>query len=223
MLKIVLWVLLILTVFVVIGMVTDKKEKHSIKELLIAIVVGLVLIFFIFHKSQPSDTSAKDSSSKATSVKSSSSSDNSSSAESSSSAAAALSSYYEAKKQSDAAEKEPTQYQTGITYEQIARTPDDFKGKKMQFTGKVIQVIEGKSETQLRLAVNGDSNNVILIGFDPDILNGSRILEDDLITASGTSIGTVSYDSTLGGKITIPAMVAKIISDQGKAPDNYGY
>lgn len=223
MLKIVLWVLLILTVFVVIGMVTDKKEKHSIKEVLIASVVGLVLIFFIFHKSQPSDTSAKDSSSKATSVKSSSSSDNSSSAESSSSAAAALSSYYEAKKQSDAAEKEPTQYQTGITYEQIARTPDDFKGKKMQFTGKVIQVIEGKSETQLRLAVNGDSNNVILIGFDPDILNGSRILEDDLITASGTSIGTVSYDSTLGGKITIPAMVAKIISDQGKAPDNYGY
>lgn len=223
MLKIVLWVLLILTVFVVIGMVTDKKDKHSAKEVLIASAVGLVLIFFIFHKSQPSDTSAKDSSSKATSVKSSSSSDNSSSAESSSSAAAALSSYYEAKKKSDAEEKEPTQYQTGITYEQIARTPDDFKGKKMQFTGKVIQVIEGKSETQLRLAVNGDSNNVILIGFDPAILNGSRVLEDDLIIASGTSIGTMSYDSTLGGKITIPAMVAKIISDQGKAPDNYGY
>lgn len=74
MLKIVLWVLLILTVFVVIGMVTDKKEKHSIKGVLIASVIGLVLIFFIFHKSQPSDTSAKDSSSKATSVKSSSSS-----------------------------------------------------------------------------------------------------------------------------------------------------
>ncbi|MGH2325811.1 hypothetical protein ACQ7EN_04265 [Leuconostoc lactis] len=43
------------------------------------------------------------------------------------------------------------------------------------------------------------------------------------MTASGESIGTVSYDSTMRGKITIPAMDAKIINDQGKASDDYGY
>ncbi|WP_312040748.1 hypothetical protein [Leuconostoc lactis] len=122
-----------------------------------------------------------------------------------------------------AADKDPNSYNTGITYEQIARTPGEFMGKKMQFTGKVLQVMEGKSETQLRLAVDGDIDNVIYISFDPKILNGSRVLDDDLITAYGTSIGTITYKSTMRGDITIPGMIAKIINNQGKASDDYGY
>lgn len=228
MLKIVLWILLILTVFGVVGMVTDKKEKHSIKEVLIASVVGLVLIFFIFHKSQPSDTSAKDNSvreAKISSKKSSSenNAEASSRAAESSSKATEASSRAATMSSSEAVDKDPSSYKTGITYDQVARMPDDYEGKKMQFTGRVIQVIEGKSETQIRLAVDGNSDNIVLVGFDPDILNGSRVLEDDLVTVSGTSVGTVSYKSTMGGKITIPAMVAKIINDQGKASDDYGY
>lgn len=128
-----------------------------------------------------------------------------------------------AKASSKAAEKDPNSYKTGITYDQLARTPDDYKGKKIQFTGRVLQVMEDSSETQLRLAVDGNSDNVVLVGFDPDVLNGSRVLEDDLVTASGESYGTVSYKSTLSGKITIPALAAKIINDQGKASDDYGY
>ncbi|MDG9733443.1 hypothetical protein ACODRO_03240 [Leuconostoc pseudomesenteroides] len=166
------------------------------------------------------DTSADSSISddKSSSKKSSSenSAESSSKAAESSSRAAALSS-------SEAVDKDPNSYKTGITYEQVARTPDDYEGKKVQFTGKVIQVIEDKSETQIRLAVDGDSDNIILVGFDPDILNGSRVLEDDLVTVSGTSVGTVSYKSTMGGKITVPAMAAKILNDQGKASDDYGY
>src|SRR3954469_7917883 len=34
-------------------------------------------------------------------------------------------------------------YDTGITYDQLARTPDDFIGQKVKFRGKVVQVIEG--------------------------------------------------------------------------------
>ena len=86
-----------------------------------------------------------------------------------------------------------------------------------------MQVLEDGDSVQLRLAVDGNYDNVILINLDNDILHGSRILEDDLVTASGESIGTVSYDSTMRGKITIPAMDAKIINDQGKASDDYGY
>lgn len=160
--------------------------------------------------------SSEIASSKSASSASEASSKASSKAAESSSRAAALSS-------SEAVDKDPNSYKTGITYEQVARTPDDYEGKKVQFTGKVIQVIEDKSETQIRLAVDGDSDNIILVGFDPDILNGSRVLEDDLVTVSGTSVGTVSYKSTMGGKITIPAMAAKIINDQGKASDDYGY
>lgn len=119
-------------------------------------------------------------------------------------------------------DKDQNSYKTGITYEQISRTPDDFKYKKMQFTGKVLQVMEDDDDTQVRLAVDGDYKNVILVDITKDLLNNSRVLEDDLLTVSGTSQGTTSYKSTGSGKITIPAMNAKIINDQGKASDDYG-
>ena len=104
-----------------------------------------------------------------------------------------------------AEEKAKKGYDTGITYDQLARNPEDYKAEKVKFKGKVLQVIEGDDEIQIRLAVNSNYDTVILCGYDPDIVS-SRILEDDIITVYGTSIGTISYQSTMGGKITIPAM-----------------
>lgn len=34
----------------------------------------------------------------------------------------------------------------------------------------------------------------------------SRVLEHDYITIYGVSVGVISYDSTMGGKITIPGV-----------------
>lgn len=113
-------------------------------------------------------------------------------------------------------------YNTGVTYDQLARTPDDYKYKKVSFTGKVIQVIDGDDETDLRVAVDGNYDNVIFIGYDPDIMNGSRVLEEDKITFYGESKGTTSYKSTGSGNITIPAVSVVKIEDAGKAPDDYG-
>ena len=96
-------------------------------------------------------------------------------------------------------------YETGITYEYIARTPDDFKGKKVKFTGKVLQVLEGDDSVQIRLAVNDDYDTVLFGEYESTIVS-SRVLEDDEITIYGTSYGLISYDSTMGGKITIPAV-----------------
>ena len=39
-------------------------------------------------------------------------------------------------------QKEAIGYDTGITYEQLARTPNEYNGEKVKFSGKVIQVIE---------------------------------------------------------------------------------
>lgn len=113
-------------------------------------------------------------------------------------------------------------YNTGITYEQLARTPDDYKGKNITLTGKVIQVVEGDDETDLRVAVDGNYDNVVMVGYDPDIMNGSRILENDKITFYAESLGTTTYKSTMGGKITVPLALAKKIDDAGTAPDDYG-
>ena len=36
------------------------------------------------------------------------------------------------------------------------------------------------------------------------------------------SLGTTTYKSTMGGKITVPLALAKKIDDAGTAPDDYG-
>ena len=104
-----------------------------------------------------------------------------------------------------AAEEEAKGYETGISYDQLARTPDDFKGKKVKFYGKVIQVIEGTASVQIRLAVNDDYDTVLLAEYSSSIVS-SRVLDDDHITIYGTSTGTISYKSTMGGTITIPGV-----------------
>lgn len=96
-------------------------------------------------------------------------------------------------------------YETGITYDQLARTPGDFEGKKVKFTGKVIQVIEGDDSINIRLAVNDNYDTVLLGEYSKSIVS-SRVLEDDHITIYGTSVGTISYKSTMGGTITIPGV-----------------
>lgn len=92
-----------------------------------------------------------------------------------------------------------------VDYKELARNPDPYKGKSLSFSGKVIQVIEEDDETHHRIAVNGDYDSVIYVAYPKDIV-ASRILEDDYVTVYGTSLGLYSYQSTMGGKITIPAI-----------------
>ena len=108
------------------------------------------------------------------------------------------------------AEEEAKGYETGITYDQLARTPDQYEGSKVKFYGEVIQVIEGDDSVQIRLAVNSDYDHVLFCQYDSDIVK-SRVLEDDKITVYGVSAGTISYQSTMGGKITIPAVLVEKI------------
>lgn len=203
----------------------EKKPWYKLPQLWV--LVGFVIALSIFivtasvnaHKSNDKQSIAQKKSSKAA-ESSEYAKDSSKLAESLSSQSSAAASREASSK---AAEREPTQYKTGITFDQIARTPDDYKGKKIEFTGKVLQVMEEDDYTEIRLAVDGDYDNVILVDIDSDIMNGSRILEDDLVTVSGVSDGTTTYESTSGAKITVPAMTAKIVNDQGKASDDYGY
>ncbi|HJG85226.1 MAG TPA: transcriptional regulator, partial [Weissella thailandensis] len=95
-------------------------------------------------------------------------------------------------------------YQTGVTYDQLARTPDDYKNKKVALSGEVIQVIEDDGVTEMRLAVNGDYDNVVLADITDSKRGDSHILENDNVTIYGYSAGTTSYESTMGSDITVP-------------------
>ncbi len=112
----------------------------------------------------------------------------------------------EAEEKAAAEKKEKQGYNTGITYKQLARTPDDYLFEKVKFEGKVIQVMEDDDRVQIRLAVGGDYDNILLGEYDSEIVN-SRVLEDDYITIYGISSGLITYESTLGASITIPGVL----------------
>jgi cell division protein FtsB len=103
-------------------------------------------------------------------------------------------------------EEEAKGYETGITYAQLARTPDEYVGKKVKFTGKVVQVTRGDTSTDIRLAVDSDYDQIILAEFSND-LTSSRVLEDDVITIYGMSMGDYTYTSVMGASITVPLVL----------------
>ena len=109
----------------------------------------------------------------------------------------------EARQKAEEEAKQKQGYNTGITYQQLARTPDKYENEKVKFSGKVIQVLEETTTTTLRLAVNSNYDQIILLKYYPSLVS-SRILEDDYITIYGTSEGIYTYQSVMGGNITVP-------------------
>lgn len=107
-------------------------------------------------------------------------------------------------------EKEAKGYETGITYEELARNPDKNKGKKVTFTGTVIQVIRGDGEDQFRVQVKDDYKKIIFVTYITKD-GENKILENDKVIIRGISIGEITYDSTMGGKISIPGIEAHSI------------
>jgi len=93
-------------------------------------------------------------------------------------------------------------------YTAIARTPDEWQGKLITFSGRVLQVSEGSDENLIRLATSGDWDDVVAVGYDPAIMGKQRILEDDYISVYGTCIGIYSYTATLGQTISLPGLYA---------------
>lgn len=118
----------------------------------------------------------------------------------------------QAKKESEEQAKreaEAHKYETGLTWEQIAR--EGKEGELGNFEGKILQVMEGTGVTQYRIAINGDYNTVMLV----EVINSQlkeTLLEDDYVYFKGVSAGTTSYTSIMGAKITIPSFYAHEIT-----------
>ena len=101
-----------------------------------------------------------------------------------------------------------------ISYDNLARNPDDYEGKMVKGSGNVLQVMDGDNEVDLRIGTSSDGyDDVVLAYYDPQIVD-SRILEDDHVTYYGQSLGLYTYESTMGADITIPLIkVHKITRD----------
>ena len=100
-----------------------------------------------------------------------------------------------------------------VSYDEVARNPDDYDGTKVQFRGEVIQVLQDGNAYTLRVNVTDtgyywdDTIMVYYVASDGD----ARILEDDIITFYGTMHGMYSYESIFGATITVPLMNAEYI------------
>jgi len=112
----------------------------------------------------------------------------------------------EEKAKKEAEEKERKQYDTGITYNQLARNPEEYTGEKVKFKGEVIQVMEGLFSDTWRLNVGGNYNKTLYLTVPKKLTDKRRVLQDDWITICGTSDGIETYTTVLGGSVSIPAI-----------------
>lgn len=92
-------------------------------------------------------------------------------------------------------------------YDELARFPDRNIAKQLVMTGEIIQVIESETGGQYRLKLNDDYDQIVLVVYEGSFDQG-KILDGDTVTFWGLYAGTISYDSTMGGEITIPGMMA---------------
>ncbi len=98
-------------------------------------------------------------------------------------------------------------YETELSFDDLSRNPDNHVGRKVKFTGYIIQVIQGDVVTQYRLAIDGDQKKIIYIEIDNSKFSNGRILEEDNVTIYGVSHGLYSYQATSGAQITLPAVL----------------
>lgn len=97
---------------------------------------------------------------------------------------------------------------TDVTYDNLMRTLDDYFGEVVQYSGTVIQTITSDDIVQQRVALYDDYDQIVLIEYPSD-LPEVRLLDDDYITFTGVSFGTITYETVLGSTLEIPSILVE--------------
>ena len=91
-----------------------------------------------------------------------------------------------------------------LNYKAVARDPDAHEGDLITFSGKVLQVLESGSRITFRISSKGNYDDVVYCTYyAPE--GYKRILEDDKVTVWGTCTGIYTYETIMGGSVTIPS------------------
>ena len=102
-----------------------------------------------------------------------------------------------------------------IKYDKLSRSPGEYEGQKVKFTGRVVQVCSEASSafyySTYRVATSGRYKDVIYVKID-NYGSGSRILENDKITLYGTFDGLYTYTTVMGASVTIPSITAEYVN-----------
>lgn len=92
-----------------------------------------------------------------------------------------------------------------ISYEDLARNPDSYKGKAIKAKLRIEQVVD---DTYLRAYSNDDTDSwygdeyVLYDSRD----NGENLIEEDIVTVYGVYYGTETMERAIGGSDDIPCI-----------------
>lgn len=106
-------------------------------------------------------------------------------------------------------------------YKDIARKPNNYKGKRAKFEGQVVQVQESYGTVVLRVNVTKEENefaeggylysDTIYVEYKYKDDNEDKILKDDIVTLYGTLNGTKTYTSIVNSDVTVPYLKAEYV------------
>lgn len=99
---------------------------------------------------------------------------------------------------------------TDVTYDNLMRTPDNYFGEIVKYSGTVLQTITVDGTIQQRVALSDDYDKIVLIEYREE-LPETRLLDDDYITFIGLAFGTITYETVLGSTLEIPLILASSI------------
>lgn len=101
-----------------------------------------------------------------------------------------------------------------ISYGELERKPGEYKGKKVKFSGRVVQVCSESDSifyySTYRVATKGKYDNVVYLLIDTYGMD-IRILEGDRLTFYGEYNGIMTYESVRGDSISIPKVTAEYV------------
>jgi len=100
-----------------------------------------------------------------------------------------------------------------IPYKQLKKNPERYAGEKYKARGKILQIMEGLGQTEMRIAVTKDRwgywdfNDVVYVTYE----GITDFVEEDVVTIYGEITGSHTYTSVAGWTITVPSVDVKYI------------
>lgn len=185
-----------------------NKTPKQLVGLAIAVILLIVITAAFFLRQGPPDTENSDSSAPASSSSGSISLENDLS---SSSIPLDNSSAYTPQNTLATLKASPA-YQnarTDLPYAELFRNSDSHKGQYVRYSGKVVQVLGEPGDWNLRVNITKEvigtyeswDDTVYVFSYSPE-----RVIEKDIIEFTAMVNGTITYESALGGPITIPSL-----------------
>lgn len=96
-------------------------------------------------------------------------------------------------------------YHNGVTYGNLTLTPEQYMDGPISFNGEVLEVYEGGSLNEGRLAIDGDPTKELYFTYEPNLIEGS-LHEGDMIRLYGMFKGLLSDETNTNSIFSSPTM-----------------